>query len=99
MMKEITASGKTWQEAVEEAKLLLGAGEMDDVQYEILDMGSKGIFGLIGTRPAKVRAWIELPDTQAPRQHGETRQKTERRDRPRKENEGRADRGRCRRRQ
>ena len=87
MIKEITASGKTWQEAVEEAKLLLGAGEMDDVQYEILDMGSKGIFGLIGTRPAKVRAWIELPDTQAPRQHGEARAKTERRDRPRKEND------------
>ena len=93
MMKEITASGKTWQEAVEEAKLLLGAGELDDVKYEILDMGSKGIFGLIGTRPAKVRAWIELPDTQAPRQHGEPRQKTERRERPRKENEGRAEKG------
>ena len=71
MKKEITASGKTWQEAVEEAKLLLSASELDDVQYEILDMGSKGIFGLIGTRPAKVRAWIELPDTVAPRQHGD----------------------------
>ena len=84
MIKEITASGKTWQEAVEEAKLLLCAGDMDDVKYEILDMGSKGIFGVIGTRPAKVRAWIELPDTQAPRQHGEARPKTERRERPRK---------------
>ena len=28
MIKEITASGKTWQEAVEEAKLLLSAGDM-----------------------------------------------------------------------
>ena len=87
MIKEITASGKTWQEAVEEAKLLLSASDMDDVKYEILDMGSKGIFGLIGTRPAKVRAWIELPDTQAPRQHGEARPKAERRERPRKEND------------
>ena len=62
MIKEITAVGKDIFEAKENAKVALGAGELDDVQFEVLDSGSKGIFGIIGVRPAKVRAFIELPD-------------------------------------
>ena len=67
MIKEITASGKDILEAKENARLALGAGELEDVQFEIIDAGSKGIFGIIGVRPAKVRAFVELPDVQEKR--------------------------------
>jgi spoIIIJ-associated protein len=63
MVKEITAVGKDILEAKENARAALGVGELDDVQFEIVDAGSKGIFGIIGVRPAKVRAFVELPDT------------------------------------
>ena len=61
MIKEITATGKDLTLAKENAVAALGAGPNDDVNFEILDLGTKGIFG-IGARPAKVRAYIELPD-------------------------------------
>ena len=64
MIKEVTAVGKDILEAKENARVALGAGELDDVQFEIIDSGSKGIFGIIGVRPAKVRAYIELPEAQ-----------------------------------
>ena len=79
MIKEITAVGKDILEAKENARVALGAGELDDVQFEIIDSGSKGIFGIIGVRPAKVRAYIELPDVH---------EKRNRADRPKKENKG-----------
>jgi len=66
VIKEVIASGKDVSEAKELARTLLGADELADVQYEILHAGSKGIFGVIGVKPAKVRAYIELPDD-APR--------------------------------
>ena len=62
MRKEIIASGKDVAEAKENARALLGAGELDDVQFEIIHAGSKGIFGIIGVKPAQVRAFIETPD-------------------------------------
>lgn len=77
MIKEITASGKDILEAKENARLALGAGELEDVQFEIIDAGSKGIFGIIGVRPAKVRAFVELPDVQ---------EKRHRADRPKRDN-------------
>ncbi len=77
MIKEVTAVGKDILEAKENARVALGAGELDDVQFEIVDAGSKGIFGIIGVRPAKVRAFIELPDTH---------EKRRRNDRPKREN-------------
>lgn len=61
MIKEITATGKDYTIAKENAVAALGAGPDDDVKFEIIDLGTKGIFG-IGARPAKVRAYIELPD-------------------------------------
>lgn len=66
MLKEVTASGKDILEAKENARLALGADEMADVNYEILHAGSKGIFGLIGVKPAMVKATMEIPDP-APR--------------------------------
>ena len=71
MIKEVTAVGKDILEAKENARVALGAGELDDVQFEIVDAGSKGIFGIIGVRLAKVRAFIELPDTQERKPRGE----------------------------
>ena len=62
MIKEITAMGKDVIEAKENARAALGAGPLDDVQFEILHAGSKGIFGIIGVKPAQVRAYMELPD-------------------------------------
>ncbi|MBR6052790.1 MAG: Jag N-terminal domain-containing protein [Clostridia bacterium] len=70
MIKEVIASGKDVSEAKELARTLLGADELADVQYEILHAGSKGIFGVIGVKPAKVRAYIELPDD-APRREAQ----------------------------
>ena len=69
MIKEITAIGKDILEAQENARAALGAGELEDVQFEVLDAGTKGFFGFM-SRPAKVRAFIELPDN-APRQRPE----------------------------
>ena len=79
MIKEVTAVGKDILEAQENARIALGAGELADVQFEIVDAGSKGIFGIIGVRPAKVRAFVELPDATEKRQ---------RNDRPKRENKG-----------
>ncbi len=62
MLKEIIASGKDVAEAKENARALLGAGELDDVQFEIIHAGSRGIFGIIGVKAAQVRAFIEIPD-------------------------------------
>ena len=69
MIKEVTAVGKSILEAQENARAALGAGELEDVQFEILDAGSKGIFGIIGVRPAKVRAYIETPDAPERKRH------------------------------
>ena len=71
MRKEILVSGKDVEVAVQNAIAALGAEDLTDISYEIVDLGSKGIFG-IGARPTKVKAWIELPDTVAPRQHGDS---------------------------
>ena len=80
MIKEVTSVGKTILEAQENARTALGAGELDDVQFEILDAGSKGIFGIIGVRPAKVRAYIETPDAPERQRKHEKAEKSERRE-------------------
>lgn len=59
-IREITAAGKDVAEAKENARALLGASELDDVKFEVLHMGSRGIFGIIGVKPAQVRAYIEV---------------------------------------
>ena len=67
MIKEITAVGKDIIEAKDNARIALGAGELDDVQFEIIDGGTKGILGLF-SRPAKVRAFIEIPEPKEKRE-------------------------------
>ena len=70
MIKEVIAVGKTIMEAKENARLALGADELAEVQYEIQDAGTKGFLGFL-SRPAKVRAFIELPDAGEKRQRGD----------------------------
>lgn len=77
MKKEIIASGKDLNEAKENARLALGAGELDDVVFEIIDLGSKGIFGVIGVRPCKVKASMELPESEPKRERESRRQRSE----------------------
>lgn len=91
MIKEVTAVGKDILEAKDNARVALGAGELDDVQFEIVDAGSKGIFGIIGVRPAKVRAFIELPDAHEKRRRSD-RPKRENKPQPEKKTERREDR-------
>ena len=62
MIKEIIATGKDVVEAKENARAALGAGPLDDVNFEILHAGSKGIFGIIGVKPAQVKASMEIPE-------------------------------------
>ena len=80
MIKEIIATGKDITEAQENARAALGADPLDDVNFEVLHAGSKGIFGIIGVKPAQVRAYMELPDPEE--RH---RRKSEK---PRRENKG-----------
>lgn len=62
MRKEILATGRTVEEAIDNGCAELGITRgLDDYDHEIVDMPSKGFLGL-GTKPAKVRLWIELPD-------------------------------------
>ena len=66
MLKEIIATGKDINIAKENARAALGAGPLDDVNFEILDLGSRGFLGFMA-KPAKVKATMEIPDVHEPR--------------------------------
>ena len=70
MIKEIIATGKDVIEAQENARQLLGASELDDVQFQIIYVGRKGFMGF-GSKPAQVRAYIEIPDKEEKRRRPE----------------------------
>ena len=70
MIKEIIATGKTVQEAYATARQLLGAGELDDVKFEVLYYGKKGFMGF-GAKDAQVKASIEIPDKEEKRRRPE----------------------------
>lgn len=55
-MNTIEASGRSIEEAVRTAAQQLGAS-IDEIEYEVIDPGSKGFLGL-GQTPAVVKAWI-----------------------------------------
>ena len=80
MIKEIIAQGKDVVEAKENARAALGAGPLDDVNFEILHAGSRGIFGIIGVKPAQVKAYMEIPD--AEERHRRKSEKPRRENRP-----------------
>ncbi|SEF98146.1 spoIIIJ-associated protein [Caloramator fervidus] len=58
MRKWVEATGKTVENAIENGLKMLGVSK-DKVEVEIIDKGSKGVFGLIGARPAKVKLIIK----------------------------------------
>ena len=89
MIKEIIATGKDVTEAKENARAALGAGPLDDVNFEVLHAGSKGIFGIIGVKPAQVKAYIEIADKEPRRPRPEKKRDKKKNDaqrEPRKEN-------------
>ena len=55
-MKEIIATGKTVDLAIEEACQQLGVPR-EKAEFEIIDLPKKGLFGL-KTYPAKVRVFV-----------------------------------------
>ena len=71
MKKEVIASGKDVTEAQENARAALGAGPLDDVQYEVIYAGKKGFLGFM-SKPAQVKAYIESPEKEE-KAHGERR--------------------------
>ena len=89
MIKEIIAQGKDVSEAKENARAALGVSELDDVQFVVLHIGSKGIFGVIGVKPAQVKAYIELPDRE-PKRHERREKKNNNQDKPREAKESTA---------
>ncbi|MGI9952445.1 RNA-binding cell elongation regulator Jag/EloR [Moorellaceae bacterium AZ2] len=58
-MKEVEMTGRTVEEAVEAALKVLGVGR-EEVQVKVLEEGSKGFLGFLGSRQARVR--VILPD-------------------------------------
>ena len=60
----IETEGKTVDDAVANALTRLGV-EQKDVEIEVLDEGSRGVFNILGTRPARVRVRMKpLPGQQ-----------------------------------
>lgn len=59
-MKKLLASGKTVEDAVRNGLAQLGVGE-DRVKITVLEQPSKGLFGLIGAKEARVELEL-LPD-------------------------------------
>ena len=57
-MKNYEATGKTYEEALENGLTALGA-TISDVDITVLEEGSKGLFGLLGSRPYKVRLTLK----------------------------------------
>lgn len=65
MIKEAIATGDSVDAALANACAQLGV-ETTDVEFEILEMERKKTLGIFGGRPAKVRAYIEVPDPVQP---------------------------------
>ncbi|MBU0599991.1 protein jag [bacterium] len=57
-MKTLEQEGRTTEEAIEEALKKLGITR-EEAKIEILDEGSRGLFGLVGSKPAKIRVIVD----------------------------------------
>ena len=57
-MRQYEASARTVEEAIEQGLQELGVS-IGDVEVLVLEEGSKGLFGLFGSRPAKVRLTVK----------------------------------------
>lgn len=60
-MKAYEATGRTVEEAIS-AGLAANGLSIGDVSVEIIEEGSKGLFGLFGSREAKVRLTLKKPE-------------------------------------
>ena len=60
-MKQYEASAKTKEEAIELGLQELGVS-IGDVDVQVIEEGSKGLFGLFGSRPAKVRLTVKASE-------------------------------------
>ena len=60
MVKMIEKTGKSVDEALQAALDELGVGK-DDVDVEVLDTPSKGIFGIFGNKPARIKVTVKEP--------------------------------------
>ncbi|MEH7109187.1 MULTISPECIES: RNA-binding cell elongation regulator Jag/EloR [Bacillaceae] len=58
-MKQVTATGQTVEEAVEQALAQLQITK-DRADVDIIDEGKKGIFGIFGSRPAVVKVTVVI---------------------------------------
>ncbi len=67
MNKSIEISAKTQEEAISQGLEALGAS-IGDVNIDILQEGSKGLFGLFGSRLAKVRLTLKTDDPEEAQQ-------------------------------
>ena len=59
-MRSIEASGKTVKDAIRNGLAELGC-DSDDVDIQVIEMGSPGLFGMFG-KPAKVRLTVKTDD-------------------------------------
>ena len=62
MIKEFIGIGESLEEATQNAIEGLAAKPNEDVQIEVLSEYKKKVLGVFGGTPAKVRAYVELPD-------------------------------------
>ena len=60
-MKQYEASARTVEEAIEQGLQELGVS-IGDVDVFVVEEGSKGLFGLFGSRPAKVRLTVKASE-------------------------------------
>lgn len=82
-MKTYESSAKTIEEAISAGLEALGGVAISDVTVEIIDEGSKGLFGLFGSRQAKVR--LTLKETEEDPLAALTETKPARKPAPRRE--------------
>ena len=62
MIREAICEGIDVEDALEKAKAALDIGDTDEYDFEVLQREEKKRFGLFGGRPAKVRAFVVIPE-------------------------------------
>lgn len=61
-MKFVEIIGKTKEEAIQKAVNQLGT-PVEDLEIEVLEEGSKGLFGFLGSKDFKIKATVIVKDT------------------------------------
>ena len=61
-MKFVEIIGKTKEEAIQKAVNQLGT-PVEDLEIEVLEQGSKGLFGFLGSKDFKIKATVIVKDT------------------------------------